>query len=135
MPKKYPDEFRRRAVELVQAGQPVSRTAADLGITHTCLSNWVKQDPIDRGELPGKTKAESRELRKARRRIRELEDEVQILRRANAMLGTEARHLEGSTEVSTCSSTPGSRPSSVAEPWVYLPRATTAIAAGRCRRR
>ena len=97
MRKKYPDEFRRRAVELVRAGQPVSKTAADLGITHTCLYNGVKQDRIDPGEMPGKTTAESRELRKARRRIRELEDEVEILRRANAMLGTEARHPKGST--------------------------------------
>ena len=73
------------------------KTAANLGITHTCLYNWVKQDRIDRGELPGRTTQESRELRKARRRIRELEDEVEILRRANAMLGPEARSPKGST--------------------------------------
>jgi hypothetical protein len=41
--------------------------------------------------------AESRELRKAHRRIRELEAEVEILRRANTMLGAEARHPKGST--------------------------------------
>lgn len=87
MPRKYPDEFRRRAIELVRAGQSVSRTAADLGITDACLYHWVKQDKIDRCEIPGRTTVESRELRKARRRIRELEDEVEILRRANAALG------------------------------------------------
>jgi transposase-like protein len=48
MPRKYPDEFRRRAVELAWAGQPVSKTADDLGITHTCLSRWVKQDRTGR---------------------------------------------------------------------------------------
>jgi hypothetical protein len=36
-------------------------------------------------------------LRKARRRIRELEGEVEILRRANAMLGNQAQHPKGST--------------------------------------
>jgi len=36
-------------------------------------------------------------LRKAKRRIRELEDEVEILRRANALLGSSAHHPKGST--------------------------------------
>lgn len=97
MPRKYPDEFRRRAVALVRSGQTVTRTAADLGITDSCLYGWVKQDRIDRGEIPGTSTVESRELRKARRRIRELEDEVEILRRANAMLGSAAHDPRGST--------------------------------------
>jgi transposase len=97
MPRAYPSEFRARAVALVRAGQSVTTTAADLGITDTALYNWVKQDRIDRGEIPGTTTPESRELRKARRRVRELEAEVEILRRANAMLGGEARRPKGST--------------------------------------
>jgi transposase-like protein len=97
MPRAYPAEFRKRAVSLVRSGQSVTATAADLGITDTCLYNWVKQDRIDRGEIPGVTTSESRELRKARRRIRELEAEVEILRRANALLGCEARRPKGST--------------------------------------
>jgi transposase len=97
MPRKYPDEFRRRAVSLVHSGEAVTKTAADLGITDTCLYNWVRQDRIDRGEIPGVTTAESRELGKARRRIRELEAEVEILRRANVMLDSETRRPKGST--------------------------------------
>ena len=97
MPRKYPDEFRSRAIALVRAGQTVAKTASDLGITPACLHGWVKQDRIDRGEIPGVSTAESRELRKAKRRIRELEDEVEILRRANAMLGSVAQHPKGST--------------------------------------
>ena len=97
MPRAYPAEFRQRAVSLVRAGQSVTKTAADLGITDTCLYNWVRRDRIERGEIPGVTIAESRELRKARRRIRELESGVEILRRANEMLGSEARRPKGST--------------------------------------
>ena len=37
----------------------------------------VRQDPIDRGEMPGTTSIESRESRKGRRRIGELETEVE----------------------------------------------------------
>lgn len=57
----------------------------------------MKQDRIDRGEIEGVTQAESRELRKAKRRIRELEDEVEIPRRANALLGSSVQHPKGST--------------------------------------
>ncbi len=78
MPRSYPAEFRQRAVALVRAVHAVTCTAADLGITDTCLFSWVKQGCIDRGELRGVTTSESRELRKARRRIRELEAKVEI---------------------------------------------------------
>ena len=57
----------------------------------------MKQDRIDRGEIEVVSRAESRELRKAKRRIRELEDEVEILRRAHALLGSSAQHPKGST--------------------------------------
>ncbi len=97
MPRKYPAEFRQRAISLVRSGQSVPKTASDFDITNACLYNWLKLDRIDRGEIPGTTTVESRELRQARRRIRELEDEVEILRRANTMLGGEARHPKGST--------------------------------------
>ena len=97
MPRKYPEEFRIRAIALVRAGQTVAKTASDLGITPACLHGWVKQDRIDRGEIEGVSRAEFRELRKAKRRIRELEDEVEILRRANAMLGSAAQHPKEST--------------------------------------
>ena len=97
MPRRYPDEFRKRAVDLVRAGQSVVKTADDLGITNACLYLWLKQDRIDRGEIPGQRTTESRELRKARKRIRELEAEVEILRRANARLGPEDRRPKGST--------------------------------------
>lgn len=81
----------------MRSGQTVMKTADDLGITGSCLYGWVTQDRIDRGEIEGVSREESRELRKAKRRIRELEEEVEILRRANAMLGSAAQHPQGST--------------------------------------
>jgi transposase-like protein len=87
MPRAYPDEFRVRAVSLIRAGQTVKKTASDLDVSCAILYRWVKQDKIDRGEIPGVPIAESREMRKARKRIRELENEVKILRRSHEMLG------------------------------------------------
>ena len=46
--------------------------------------------------IPGVSTKESRELVRARRRIRELESEVEILRRANELLGKDLRP-KGST--------------------------------------
>ena len=97
MPRPYPAEFRARAVALVRAGRPISRVAVELGISEGGLHNWVRQDRIDRGELSGVTSAESAELSRAKRRIRELELEVEILRKASAFLTEDRPHPQGFT--------------------------------------
>ena len=68
----------------------------DVG-TQTTIYNWLKHDRIDRGEIPGVSTQESKELTRARRRIRELEAEVEILRRAHELLGTDVVRPKGST--------------------------------------
>lgn len=132
MPTAYPAEFRRRAIALVEAGQSVAKTASDLGVTQATLYNWVKQDKIDRGLMSGRTTTESKELRRARMRIRVLEAEVEILRRANDLLGEGARRPKGSTRRSTFSSAPGSRSNSAVECSTSLPRTTKPIETARC---
>jgi transposase len=97
MPTSYPSEFRRRAVALVRSGWSVTKTAHDLDVTTTTIYNWVKQDRIDRGEIPGVSTKESKELVRARRRIRELETEVEILRRAHELLGKDVLRPKGPT--------------------------------------
>lgn len=97
MPRAYPAEFRARAVALVRAGKEQRQTAADLGIHPVTLAKWVKQDRIDRGETPGTSTSESAELRAARRRIRELETELVIVRQAAKFLGEDRPRPKGST--------------------------------------
>ena len=97
MPRPYPPEFRARAIALVRSGKQVNQTAYELGISAGCLHAWLKQDRIDRGEIPGKTTIESVELRAARKRIRELEIELAILRHAGKFLGPDGPHPKGST--------------------------------------
>lgn len=42
--RKFTDEFKRDAVELVRAtGRPVAKVAAELGIYDSTLGNWVRQ--------------------------------------------------------------------------------------------
>jgi transposase len=81
MPKAYPSEFRARAVALVRAGKP----ARELGISESCLHNWLKQDRVDRGEQAGLSRQEHADLVAAKQRIRQLETELEILREASTI--------------------------------------------------
>lgn len=97
MPRPYPSEFRARAVAILRAGRPISRVAAELGVSEGGLRNWVRQDRIDRGEITGVTTSESAELQRARKQIRELELQVEILTKASAFLAEERPHPKGFT--------------------------------------
>jgi len=82
----YPAEFRRRALDLVAAGRKVRDVSRDLGISEQTIYTWRRQARIDDGEEPGLTSEERAELLAARRRIRELESELAIHRRATDLL-------------------------------------------------
>ena len=84
MPRPYPPEFRRRALDLVESGRSIRDVAASLGIAESCLYRWRHRDVVDRGLKPGTTAEEGAGLAAARRRIRDLEEEVKILRKAAA---------------------------------------------------
>jgi transposase len=78
----YPPEFRRKVLDLVEAGWPVAEVAQALGISNQPIYTWRRQDRIDRGLEPGLTSGEKAELVAAKRRIAELETELQAMRRA-----------------------------------------------------
>ena len=86
MPSRYPAEFRARSVALIRAGRSVREVALLLGVSEQALYGWRRQDRIDRGEVPGVSRVELAELVAARRRIRELEVEPLIHRRAAELL-------------------------------------------------
>jgi transposase len=95
VPKRYPEEFRRKVLDLVAAGRPVAQVAAgrpvaqvaaDLGISDQTIYAWRKQELIDTGQLPGPSRGEQCELSAAKKRIRELENEVAILKRTRELL-------------------------------------------------
>lgn len=94
VPAPHPVEFRQRAVELARAGtSPVARIAKDLGISESCLRNWMAQADADDGKTgPGDgrlSSTEKKELGELRRRNRQLEVENEILKRAAAYFARE----------------------------------------------
>ncbi len=69
-----------------EPGQHLKQIAADFGISESCLTNWMKAADVEDGAKPGTTTSENAELREARKRIRLLEQENKVLRRAAAYL-------------------------------------------------
>ena len=68
MPPPHPPEFRRRAIELArERAKPIAQIAADIGISESCLRNWVHQADVDEGRREGLTTEERVELVRLRR--------------------------------------------------------------------
>jgi transposase len=91
VPRPHPPEFRRRAVELARLREkPVAQIAGDLGISESCLRNWVAQGDRDEGRRgDGLATAERDELVRLRRELRVAKLEVEILKRAAAYFAAE----------------------------------------------
>ncbi|GGT42466.1 transposase [Nonomuraea spiralis] len=92
MPAPHPPEFRRRAVELARQGdKPLLQLAKDLGVSRSCLQNWLRQTEVEENGGVGEqlTSAEKKELAELRRRNKQLELENDILKRAAAYFARE----------------------------------------------
>jgi transposase-like protein len=90
MPAPHPPEFRQRAIELARLKeQPISQVAKSLGISESCLRNWLAQADADEGKRDGLTSDERKQLALLRKENRRLEVENEILRRAAAYFARE----------------------------------------------
>ena len=92
MPKSkppYPAAFKQQIVELAMAGRTPSDLSREFGISAQSVTSWVAQAAADAGKpVRGKdvlTSAEREELARLRRRVRQLEQERDIL--ANRLRG------------------------------------------------
>jgi transposase len=85
--KPYPKEFRDDVGRVARSREPgvgLDQIAKDFGVHVTTLYLWIKKADVADSERPGALAVQSAELRDAKRRIRTLEQEVEVLRRAAA---------------------------------------------------
>ena len=83
--KKYDDEFKRDALRKVFDGQSVRSVAEELGINESLIHKWKRAaKTLGDGSRSG---AELSEIETLRKRNRELEMEVEILKKATLIFG------------------------------------------------
>lgn len=86
----YPPEFRAKILELARSGRSANSIAREYEIARLTITNWLKQDDLDAGRRSnGLTTAESLEVAKLRKKVRALEVERDILKKAAAWFARE----------------------------------------------
>ncbi len=100
MPRPYPREFREDVVRVARnrgPGVTLAQIAQDFGVHEMTITKWLRAADVEDGVKLGVASEHARELREARRRIRLLEQENEVLRRAAAYLSQAQLPGKGST--------------------------------------
>lgn len=100
MPRHYPAEVRRQTCERMLAGEAVKDLIVELGISEETLYRWRRQALIDAGRRPGAKSFEADPLQAARRRIKELEAELKLVRAASDLFAEGGADPKGATRLS-----------------------------------
>jgi transposase len=90
--RSFTPEFKAEAVRLCKVGdRSIRQVAKDLDLTETALREWVHRAEVDAGNGPPEalTTAERDELRELRKRVKRLEMEREILKKATAFFAKE----------------------------------------------
>ena len=83
-------EFREQLVALVRAGRSPEELAKEFEPSAQSIRSWVAQADRDEGKrTDGLTTLEREELRKLRRKVKQLETEREILKKAAAWFAQE----------------------------------------------
>ena len=101
MPFRYSSEFRHRACERMLAGESVKDQAAELSVSDATLYKWRRQALIDAGTSLRLKSYEADRLTQGRRRIKDLEAELKLVKAAAALFDvTEVISPKGGTKLS-----------------------------------
>ena len=84
--RRYSPEFKRDAVALLNSsGRAVAAVAKEIGVSDVTLAAWAREQAAGLStEDRAAAEAERKEAIELRKRIKELEDEIEILKRFTA---------------------------------------------------
>ncbi|WP_259073773.1 IS3 family transposase [Salinibacter ruber] len=83
----YPQKFREKIVELARNGRTPKELSEEFEPTQTTIRNWLKQADRDEGvRSDGPTTEEKEEIRQLRKKLRQLQQERDILAKANGLV-------------------------------------------------
>jgi transposase-like protein len=92
--RAFSPEYKAEVVELIRkSGKSVGAVARELDLTETAVRRWVQQAEVDSGGGPAGalTTAEREELAQLRKRVKTLEMEREILKKATAFFAKESK--------------------------------------------
>jgi transposase len=90
----YPSEFRHKVCELARSGRSLNSLSQEFTVARGSIMNWLKQDDLDTGRrTDGLSTEERKELTQLRRKVRDLEMERDILKKAAAWFARETRTI------------------------------------------
>ena len=87
-------EYKAEVVELIRtSGKSIGAVSRDLDLTETAVRAWVQQFEVDAGRGPSGavTTGEREELAQLRKRVKTLEMELEILKKATAFFVKESK--------------------------------------------
>ncbi len=92
--RAFSEEYKAEVVELIRkSGRSVGAVARDLDLTETAVRRWVHQAEVDSGDGSAEalTSTEREELAQLRKRVKTLEMEREILKKATAFFAKESK--------------------------------------------
>ena len=95
MPTPFPAEFRADVIAVARKGEaPLRQIAKDFGISKACLHRWLKiadrEDGVDRPGFAAAPDDVAAQVREVHKRIKLLEQEAEVMRRAVGYLSRDA---------------------------------------------
>ncbi len=109
MPRQYPQQFRERALRMVEESLPeqkcefaaMRKVATKLEISPEAIRRWKRQSEVDSGLRPGLSAQEHDEIRRLRRENAELRRANEILKSASAFFASRVsmRPSEGNDQL------------------------------------
>ncbi len=92
--RRFTKEYKAEVVDLIRkSGKSVGAVSSELGLTETAVRRWLQRAEIDSGGGPAGalTTAEREELAQLRKRVKTLEMEREILKKATAFFAKESK--------------------------------------------